>query len=102
MEDITFGDLYQPKLGPHGEVKLVRKGSREDPWISQRRDRCPWCLAQGVSKQGRKLDDFKFEGSGRNAPTYRCPICHRKWVWDKRVKYWTDKEIRQKRRTLRR
>ncbi len=92
MAKIHFGDLYQPKIGPEGEIELVPKGSRKDPWIERRLDRCPICLVRGMNRRGEVVDRTTF-GSGRTYITYECHICHYRWVWDKRFKYWTQKEL---------
>jgi hypothetical protein len=98
---MQFSELFQSKIGPDGEVEFVPKGSRKDPWISKRLDRCPVCFVRGTSRRGKKIDSATFE-SGNTKVTYECRVCHHRWVWDKRVSHWTRKQLQEYRRILRR
>lgn len=97
MGKTYFGDLFQPKIGPDGQVELVSKGSRKDPWIGRRRDRCPVCIVKGMTRRGEVIDRQTF-GSGNTFVTHECRVCHHRWVWDKRFTHWTQKELQDYKR----
>ena len=81
---MRFADLFQPKIGPGGEIELVPKRSRKDPWLDKRRDRCPVCLARNKAIRGKLIKRGTPSLKGNVFDEYECPICRYKWVWDKK------------------
>lgn len=90
---MRFTDLFQPKMGPDGEIGFVPKGSRKDPWLGKRRDRCPMCLARNKVTRGKLIERGTPSLKGNVFDEYECPVCGYKWVRDKRVKYWSGEDI---------
>lgn len=91
-------DLYQPRIGPEGEIELVPKGNKMDPYAE--RDNCPKCLCRGKVIKGLFVDRFGPSIKGNVFDSYRCPKCGFSWVWDKRYKHWHKEEIEKYRREL--